>query len=87
MAIWGYAGDPSFLRNPRFAKGKGIQVKVDAVARFVHFNQKLDVELFDSLGKRLDRRRQVQMLDIHPMKPGTYYLRFGGKETHRILVE
>lgn len=90
VALTGYAG-PTGLNfdRPAFqggASGK-IQVEINALSRFAYFSRKADVEVFNTAGKRLERHRGITQLDIQPYDAGSYYLRFDGKDTHKLVLQ
>lgn len=88
LAIWGYE-PATFSDPPRFAgrRGREVRVSVDALSRFVYFDRKTDVELFDSAGRRLERHKDVAMMDIQHLNPGRYFLRFSGKDLHKLTLQ
>jgi secreted PhoX family phosphatase len=87
LAVWGYAGSPALLQAPKF-KGTGkIEMEVNPLSRIAFFSSVVDVEVFDSAGRRLERRKKVAQLDIQPFVAGNYYLRLNGKEVHKLVIQ
>lgn len=88
LAVWGYDQPTGLFDSPRFSgKDKEIEVHVNAVSRFAYFSRKVNAELFDSSGKRLERHKAVTVMDIQHLKPGSYFLRFAGKQVHKLLLK
>jgi hypothetical protein len=62
-------------------------VEVNAASRIAYFDREVDVAVHNAAGRRLERHRKVRSLDIQGLSAGSYYLSFGGGETHRLLVQ
>ncbi len=89
LAVWGYYGDPTGLifDPPKFKRSDRLQVEVNAASRFAYFDRQTDVELFNAAGRRLEYRRNVRSIDIAFLSPGSYYLRFPGGESHKLVLQ
>jgi len=53
----------------------------------LHFNQVLDVALYDEHGNVVAKREKSATLDVSGLPKGTYYLKTSQGETHRIVKE
>lgn len=88
VAMWGYQTATGLVFDPpTFGKSDRLQVEVNAASRMAYFDRETDVSLHDATGKRLERHRKTRTLDLRDLSAGTYYLRFGGGEAHKIVVQ
>jgi secreted PhoX family phosphatase len=88
LAVWGYDTPTGLIFDPpTFKSSDRLQVEVNAASRIAYFDREVDVAVHNAAGRRLERHRKVRSLDIQGLSAGSYYLRFGGGETHRILIQ
>jgi secreted PhoX family phosphatase len=88
LAIWGYETATGLVMDPpTFKSSDKLQVEVNAASRIAYFDREVDVAVHNAAGRRLERHRKVRSLDIQGLSAGSYYLSFGGGETHRLLVQ
>ena len=88
LAIWGYNTPTGLVFDPpSFKKSDLIQMEVNPATRFAYFDRTVDVELFNAEGRRLQRHRQVRMIDVKDLLSGTYFVRFDGSVTHKLVLE
>lgn len=87
LAVWGYDTPTGLVIDPpSFKPSDRLQVEVNAASRIAYFDREVDVAVHNAAGKRLERHRRVRSLDIQGLSSGTYYLRFGGGETHQLII-
>jgi secreted PhoX family phosphatase len=88
LAIWGYNTATGLVFDPpSFRKSDRIQMEVNPATRFAYFDRVADVEVFNVAGQRLERHRQVRMIDVKDLMAGTYFVRFNGDVTHKLVLE
>jgi secreted PhoX family phosphatase len=94
VAIWGYEAPTGLTFDaPRFGPSSKLQVSVNAISRFAYFDRAVDVDLYNTQGRRLERHKGVRMIDIKELSAGNYFLKFSGKtvakpgETHQLIVQ
>jgi secreted PhoX family phosphatase len=89
MAVWGYTGQTvDLIGKPRFNGKTGrIEIEVNPLSRFAYFNQAVNVELFDTTGKRLERHKNVRQIDVAHLNAGHYYVRLNGTELHKLILQ
>jgi uncharacterized protein len=89
LAVWGYAGQATNLFDePKFnGKSGRVEMQVNAMSRFAYFSEVSDVELFDTVGKRLERHKKVRQMDVAHLNPGYYYVRLNGRDVHKLVMQ
>jgi hypothetical protein len=89
LAIWGYAGQTtSLFEEPKFEHKSGrLEMQVNPLSRFAYFSQIVDVELFDTTGKRLERHKKVRQMDVAHLNAGQYYVRLNGTDMHKLVMQ
>jgi secreted PhoX family phosphatase len=88
LAMWGYETPTGLIIDPpHFKKSDRLQVEVNAASRMAYFDRETDVSLHDSAGKRLERHRKVQSVDIAHLTAGTYFMRFAGGASHKLVLQ
>jgi secreted PhoX family phosphatase len=88
LAVWGYAGQTSGLfEEPTFNTGSGrLEMQVNPWSRFAYFSEQVDVELYDTAGRRLERHKKVRQMDVAHLNPGYYYIRLNGRDVHKLVM-
>lgn len=69
------------------ASEEAFNVFPNPTTRFVHFNGKQDVALYDMNGRRIRVARQVSSMDIVDLEKGIYFIRNGAGEIKRLVVQ
>lgn len=88
LAIWGYETPTGLIFDPpKFERSEKLQVSVNMVSRIAYFDRRTDVSLYNTAGRRLDRQRNTDRLDIAQLVPGTYFLRFPDGVSHTFQVQ
>lgn len=76
----------NIAEQPEFSQKEAFQVWPNPASRMVHFNQKTDVALYNSEGRRIKVARAARSMDISQLAKGVYYLRLlNGKSTKLVL--
>jgi secreted PhoX family phosphatase len=89
LAVWGYVGQStSIFDEPSFDRKSGkIEMQVSPLTRIAYFSTPVNVELFDTAGKRLERHRQIRQMDVAHLIAGNYFVRLNGKDVHKLVLQ
>lgn len=88
LAVWGYETPSGLIFDPpTFKNSDKLQVSVNMVSGMAYFDRKTDVSLHNATGRRLERHRNTNRLDIAHLVPGTYFLRFPGGVSHKLQIQ
>ncbi len=86
-AITGFDGTPA-LSNEKFFDGTAtFTVYPNPTARELHLSRRMDVAIYDALGKRIRVERDVELVNVSDFTPGVYFIRNTEGETLRFVVE
>jgi secreted PhoX family phosphatase len=86
-AISGWDGTPA-LSNDKFFDGTAtFTVYPNPTARELHLSRRMDVAIYDALGKRMRVERDVELVNVSDFTPGVYFIRNTEGETLRFVVE
>jgi len=86
-AISGFDGTPALSNDELKAGSASFTVFPNPTARELHLSRRMDVAIYDALGKRMRVERDVVTVNVSDLTPGAYFIRNTEGETLRFVVE
>ncbi|MFN7302192.1 MAG: T9SS type A sorting domain-containing protein, partial [Bacteroidota bacterium] len=86
-AISGWDGTPALSSDKFFDGTATFTVYPNPTARELHLSRRMDVAIYDALGKRMRVERDVELVNVSDFTPGVYFIRNTEGETLRFVVE
>ena len=86
-AITGWdAATVSLFEEPEF-EGNGFNIYPNPASRELHFNENMDVAIYDMNGKRLKVYRETKSISVEDLSAGVYYIRNAEGDTQKLIVQ
>jgi secreted PhoX family phosphatase len=85
-AISGFDGTPALSNEEILGGTATFTVYPNPTARELHLSRRMDVAIYDALGKRMRVARDVVTVNVSDLTPGAYFIRNAEGETLRFVV-
>jgi len=88
MAITGFKQlNLTHLQGEPFSNSsEALQIYPNPATRFIKFNKRIDVALFNATGKRLKVARNIKELMVADLVPGIYFLQTQDSEIRKLVI-